>query len=450
MSKPIVAVVGRPNVGKSTLVNRLAESRDAIVHESRGVTRDRSYHTTDWNGREFVLIDTGGIESVKSKDVFAPRIREQALAACDEADVIIFVVDGTVGVTDEDEEVARVVRKTDKPAFLCVNKLDNPENETALWDFWSLGVGEPRAISAGHGHGTGDLLDDVVAAFPPETDDEDEEPEDDVLNVAIIGRPNVGKSSLANRLAKRNRSIVSDVAGTTRDAIDTMIEWKGQRFRLVDTAGMRKKTQVHEDVEYYSLVRGLEAMDRADVCLLVVDASVGVTEQDQKLLGMAVDRGCALVILLNKWDLITTEEQRNDVAQSLTQRLIFAPWAPSINVSALTGRAVAETVDPNEAEKVEIKNNFEPTVPGVAGVLDRKNLPTKDWDDPDIKLKVRWSGVNFYEFVLPNGNTIIMDPYWDDPNDAHNEYNYTPTDLSGGKWVHGGEYCVLTDRKSVV
>lgn len=343
MSKPIVAVVGRPNVGKSTLVNRLAETRAAIVHESRGVTRDRSYHTTDWNGREFVLIDTGGIESVKSKDVFAPRIREQALAACDEADVIIFVVDGTVGVTDEDEEVARVVRKSDKPTFLCVNKLDNPANDGDLWDYWSLGVGEPRAISAGHGHGTGDLLDDVVAAFPPETDEP--EPEDDALNVAIIGRPNVGKSSLANRLAKRNRSIVSDVAGTTRDAIDTMIEWKGQRFRLVDTAGMRKKTQVHEDIEYYSLVRGLEAMDRADVCLLVVDASVGVTEQDQKLVGMAVDRGCALVILLNKWDLITTEQQREEVAQSLTQRMTFAPWAPSINVSALTGRAVDKVLE---------------------------------------------------------------------------------------------------------
>ncbi|MDO5118499.1 MAG: ribosome biogenesis GTPase Der [Coriobacteriales bacterium] len=343
MPKPIVAVVGRPNVGKSTLVNRLAETREAIVHESRGVTRDRSYHTTDWNGREFVLIDTGGIESVKSKDVFAPRIREQALAACDEADVIVFVVDGTVGVTDEDEEVARVVRKADKPTFLCVNKLDNPDNEMAAWDFWSLGVGEPRAISAGHGHGTGDLLDDIVAAFPPETDEE--EPEDDALNVAIIGRPNVGKSSLANRLSKRNRSIVSDVAGTTRDAIDTMIEWKGQRFRLVDTAGMRKKTQVHEDIEYYSLVRGLEAMDRADVCLLVVDASVGVTEQDQKLVGMAVDRGCALVILLNKWDLITTEQQREEVAQSLSQRMNFAPWAPSINVSALTGRAIDKVLE---------------------------------------------------------------------------------------------------------
>ncbi|MBR1830019.1 MAG: ribosome biogenesis GTPase Der, partial [Atopobiaceae bacterium] len=277
------------------------------------------------------------------KDVFAPRIREQALAACDEADVIIFVVDGTVGVTDEDEEVARVVRKSNKPTFLCVNKLDNPANDGDLWDYWSLGVGEPRAISAGHGHGTGDLLDDVVAAFPPESDEE--EPEDDALNVAIIGRPNVGKSSLANRLAKRNRSIVSDVAGTTRDAIDTMIEWKGQRFRLVDTAGMRKKTQVHEDIEYYSLVRGLEAMDRADVCLLVVDASVGVTEQDQKLVGMAVDRGCALVILLNKWDLITTEQQRDEVAQSLAQHMTFAPWAPSINVSALTGRAVDKVLE---------------------------------------------------------------------------------------------------------
>ncbi len=343
MTKPIVAVVGRPNVGKSTLVNRLAVNRDAIVHESRGVTRDRAYHTTDWNGREFVLIDTGGIESAKSKDVFAPRIREQALAACDEADAIIFVVDGTVGVTDEDEEVARVVRKSEKPVFLVVNKIDDPTRELESWNYYSLGVGEPRPISAGHGHGTGDLLDEVVAVLPEEVE---EEPEDDALNVAIIGRPNVGKSSLANRLSKRNRSIVSDVAGTTRDAIDTMIEWKGMRIRLVDTAGMRKKNLVHEDVEYYSLVRGLEAMDRADVCILVVDASVGVTEQDQKLVGMAVDRGCALVVALNKWDLITTEKQREDVAASLAQRLGgFASWAPSVNMSALTGRATDKILE---------------------------------------------------------------------------------------------------------
>ena len=343
MPKPVVAVVGRPNVGKSTLVNRIAVSRDAIVHESRGVTRDRSYHDADWNGRDFTLIDTGGIESVKSKDVFAPRIREQALLACEEADVIVFVVDGTTGVTDEDEEVARIVRRVDKPVFLVVNKKDDPSREQdGLWDFYALGVGEPRPLSAGHGHGTGDLLDDIVAAFPEPTE---EEPEEDMLSLAIVGRPNVGKSSLANRLANKKRSIVSDVAGTTRDAIDTVIEWKGQPIKLVDTAGMRKKTQVHEDVEYYSLVRGLQAIDRADVCLLVVDATVGVTEQDQKVAGMAIDRGCGLVLILNKWDLVETDQQRDEIVSSIDKRLAFAPWIPTVNVSTLTGRATDKVLD---------------------------------------------------------------------------------------------------------
>lgn len=359
MPKPVVAVVGRPNVGKSTLVNRIAVSRDAIVHESRGVTRDRSYHEADWNGRDFTLVDTGGIESAKSKDVFAPRIREQALMACEEADVIVFVVDGTTGVTDEDEEVARILRKTDKPVFLVVNKKDNPATEQdGLWDFYALGVGEPRPLSAGHGHGTGDLLDDIVAAFPEPTD---EEADDDVLSLAIVGRPNVGKSSLANRLANKKRSIVSDVAGTTRDAIDTMIEWKGMPIKLVDTAGMRKKTQVHEDIEYYSLVRGLQAIDRADVCLLVVDATVGVTEQDQKVAGMAIDRGCALVLVLNKWDLVETEQQRDAIVASIDKRLAFAPWIPSVNVSALTGRATDKVlglaVAASEARASQLKTS---------------------------------------------------------------------------------------------
>ena len=359
MPKPVVAVVGRPNVGKSTLVNRIAVSRDAIVHESRGVTRDRSYHDADWNGRDFTLIDTGGIESAKSKDVFAPRIREQALMACEEADVIVFVVDGTTGVTDEDEEVARVLRRVDKPVFLVVNKKDDPATEQdGLWDFYALGVGEPRPLSAGHGHGTGDLLDDIVAAFPEQTEDE---PEDDMLSLAIVGRPNVGKSSLANRLANKKRSIVSDVAGTTRDAIDTVIEWKGQPIKLVDTAGMRKKTQVHEDVEYYSLVRGLQAIDRADVCLLVVDATVGVTEQDQKVAGMAIDRGCGLVLVLNKWDLVETEQQRNDIVASIEKRLAFAPWVPYVNVSALTGRAtdkvLALAVRAAESHQAQLKTS---------------------------------------------------------------------------------------------
>lgn len=344
MGKPLVAVVGRPNVGKSTLVNRLAERREAIVHESRGVTRDRSYHDTDWNGREFVLVDTGGIESIHSKDTFAPRIREQALMACEEADVIVFVVDGTVGVTDEDEEVARVVRRSKKPAFLVVNKIDDPSREMATWDFYQLGVGEPMPISAGHGHGTGDLLDQIVEVLPTE-DESARDPEDDALNIAIIGRPNVGKSSLTNRLVGSDRSIVSSVAGTTRDAVDVVVEHEGTRFRLVDTAGMRKKSQVHEDVEYYSMVRGLMAMDRADVCLLVVDASVGVTEQDQKIAVQAIERGCGLVVCLNKWDLVTTEQQREDVQASFERRMAFATWAPLVRISALTGRSCARALD---------------------------------------------------------------------------------------------------------
>ncbi|MCH3968311.1 MAG: ribosome biogenesis GTPase Der [Atopobiaceae bacterium] len=339
MTKPIVAVVGRPNVGKSTLVNRISQSREAIVHESRGVTRDRSYHDADWNGRDFVIVDTGGIESSRSDDPFANPIREQAEAACDQANVILFLVDGSVGVTEEDEAVARVLRKSDKPVFLLVNKCDDPaREEEALWDFYTLGVGEPRALSALHGHGTGDLLDEIISYFPGEDDEVEED--DGLVNVAIIGRPNVGKSSLTNRIAGSERSIVSDVAGTTRDAVDILVEHDGQRFRLVDTAGMRKRNVVHEDIEYYGLVRGLAAIERADVCLLVVDATVGVTEQDQKVAGLAIERGCALVILLNKWDLMRDADEREHVMQSLARRMAFATWTPVLRISALTGRSV--------------------------------------------------------------------------------------------------------------
>ena len=338
MAKPIVAIVGRPNVGKSTLVNRIAQKKEAIVHESRGVTRDHSYHEADWCGREFTLVDTGGIETGRSDDAFAGRIREQAEAACQEADVIIFVVDATTGVTEEDETVARILRRAGKPVFLVANKLDNPADDKTMWDFYALGLGEPRPISAVHGHGTGDLLDEVVAALP-EPAEEPEYPED-ALRVAIIGRPNVGKSSITNRFAGKNRSIVSDVAGTTRDALDVIVERGDKRYRLVDTAGMRKRNLVHEDVEYYSLVRGLRAIDEAEVCLLVVDASEGVTEQDQKIAGLAIERGCALIILLNKWDLVTDDHAREEVMQSVARRMTFAPWAPVIRVSALTGRSL--------------------------------------------------------------------------------------------------------------
>lgn len=341
MSKPVVAIVGRPNVGKSTLVNRIAQTSDAIVHESRGVTRDRSYHTADWNGREFSLVDTGGIEPLKSDDVFATSIRDQALAAAEEAAAILVVVDGSVGVTEEDESVARMVRRLKKPTFLLVNKLDNPERENdSLWEFYSLGLGDPIALSALHGHGTGDLLDDVVAVLPPETDERDEEP--DTLRVAIIGRPNAGKSSLFNRMIGNDRSIVSDIAGTTRDAIDTVVVREGRRYRMVDTAGIRKKSTIYENIEYYSMVRGLRAIDRADVALLVVDATVGMTEQDQKVANLAIERGCALVVLLNKWDLLRDEHDRETVMETIARRLTLAPWAEVMRISALTGRSVVK------------------------------------------------------------------------------------------------------------
>lgn len=339
--KPIVAIVGRPNVGKSTLVNRIAQTADAIVHQSRGVTRDRSYHEANWNGRSFTLVDTGGIEPLKSEDVFSASIRDQALAACEEAAVILFVVDGTTGVTEEDESVARMLKRVKAPVFLLVNKLDNPDREgDNLWEFYSLGVGEPIAISALHGHGTGDLLDEVVALFPEEDDLPAEPSDPNSLSVAIIGRPNAGKSSLFNKIIGSDRSIVSDIAGTTRDAIDTIVERDGRRYCMVDTAGIRKKSTVYENIEYYSMVRGLRAIDRADVALLVVDSTTGMTEQDQKVANLAIERGCALVILLNKWDLLKDDRERERVMETVDRRLTLAPWASVLRISALTGRSV--------------------------------------------------------------------------------------------------------------
>ncbi len=337
--KPIVAVVGRPNVGKSTLVNRITQTSDAIVHESRGVTRDRSYYDADWSGHEFTLVDTGGIEPMKSEDIFSASIRDQALAAAEEADVILFVVDGSVGVTEEDESVARMIKRAKKPTFLLVNKLDNPDREQErLWEFYSLGVGDPIAVSALHGHGTGDLLDDVVALLPKSY--EDEKIDDGILSVAIIGRPNAGKSSLFNKILGSDRSIVSNVAGTTRDAIDTVIERGDKKYRLVDTAGIRKKSTVYENIEYYSMVRGLRAIDRADVALLVIDSSTGMTEQDQKVANLAIERGCAIVVLLNKWDLLPDDHAREQMMETVERRMGMAKWANYLRISALTGRSV--------------------------------------------------------------------------------------------------------------
>lgn len=340
MALPIVAVVGRPNVGKSTFVNRIAEADEAIVHEMRGVTRDRSYHKADWNGIEFKLIDTGGIE-MGTEDQFQGSIRSQAFEATSEADVIVFIVDGKTGINADDEEVARILRKTSKPVLLAVNKLDTPNKLDELWEFYQLGLGDPFPISATHGHGTGDLLDEVVDHLRKvDCSFEDEEDDEDIINVAIIGRPNAGKSSLTNRLTNNDRSIVSDVAGTTRDAIDTVVVHDGKKYRIVDTAGLRRKSQIDEDVEYYGFVRAMRAIDRADVALLVIDGSIGLTDQDQRVAGFAAERGCAMIIVLNKWDLVEGPEAKAEVRERIEDRMTFVGYAPVVATCALTGKKV--------------------------------------------------------------------------------------------------------------
>lgn len=334
MSLPIVAVVGRPNVGKSTFVNRIAQAHEAIVHAAPGVTRDRSYHKADWNGVEFMIIDTGGIE-MTTDDAFGESIRKQAIMAAEEADVVLFMVDGSTGVLTGDEDVAKVLKRSRKPVFLLVNKLDTPNNDLAIHDFWSLGLEDPWAISSMHGHGTGDLLDAVVAALPADQNEE----EQTGIGVAFIGKPNAGKSSLFNRMAGRERTIVSPVPGTTRDSIDTLVDREGVLYRLVDTAGLRRKSQIDESVEYYSFVRAMRAIDRADVALLMIDASKGITDGDQRVARFAEERGCAIVVLFNKWDLVD-EDMRLAIEDDIPRKLGFVSYAPILRISALTGRNV--------------------------------------------------------------------------------------------------------------
>lgn len=355
MALPIVAVVGRPNVGKSTFVNRIAQKEEAIVHEARGVTRDRSYHTAEWCGKHFMLIDTGGIE-MNRDDEFQTGIRAQADMATREADVIVLLVDGRTGLLADDEEVSRLLKRTKKPVFLVVNKVDTPGSERETYDFWNLGLGTPWPVSATHGNGTGDLLDAIVAELP----DAQPEPDDGAINVAIIGRPNAGKSSLTNRMAGTERSIVSEVAGTTRDAVDTTVEHDGQLYRLIDTAGLRRKGAIDEDVEYYGFVRAMRAIDRCDVALLVIDASIGLTDQDQRVANFAKERGCAIVVLLNKWDLMKGDEyERTLLLDRIEDRLGFIGWAPVLRISALTGHNTHKIF----AEVDAVYHNYSKQVP---------------------------------------------------------------------------------------
>ncbi|MEA5019409.1 MAG: ribosome biogenesis GTPase Der [Gordonibacter sp.] len=378
MPLPLVAVVGRPNVGKSTFVNRIAQADEAIVHEMRGVTRDRSYHEADWNGVPFKLVDTGGIE-MGDDDAFQGFIRNQAIAGANEADAIVFLVDGKTGINADDEEVARILRRTKKPVFLAVNKMDTPNREDELWEFYQLGLGDPWAVSATHGHGTGDLLDAIVEALLQIELPEDDNESDESINVAIIGRPNAGKSSLTNRLTQNDRSIVSDVAGTTRDAIDTHIVHEGTRYTIVDTAGLRRKSQIDEDVEYYGYVRAMRAIDRANVVLLVIDSTLGLTDQDQRVAGYALERGCAMVIVLNKWDLVEGPEAKAEIRERIADRMMFVGYAPVIAISALTGKKVDRIWDALDTAY----KNFSQTIPTnklntwLAGIRESGHTVTK-------------------------------------------------------------------------
>ena len=343
MSKPIVAVVGRPNVGKSTLFNRLAGERISIVQDTPGVTRDRIYADVEWTGRKFTLIDTGGME-IGAEDIILKQILQQAEIAIETADVVLFVTDGNTGMTDDDKQVANMLRKTKKPVVLAVNKVDSVERDSMnIYEFYELGIGDPIAISAGQALGLGDMLDEVIAYFP-EQQEYDEE--DEVIKVAIIGKPNVGKSSLINKILGEDRLIVSDIAGTTRDAIDTPIEIDGQKYIFIDTAGMRRKSKIKEEIERFSIIRAGAAVERCDVAILLIDANEGITDQDTKIAGIAHERGRAAIIAVNKWDAIEKNDKTmNQYLKDIGNELAYMPYAPKVFISALTGQRIKRMLE---------------------------------------------------------------------------------------------------------
>ncbi len=343
MSLPVVAVVGRPNVGKSTLLNRIVGRREAIVEERPGVTRDRKEVAADWRGRPFLLVDTGGW--LPGGTALDEKVSRQSEVAIAEADVILFVVDVAIGIAEEDARVAELLRRSSVPVLLAVNKVDGVSREAAVWEFVRLGVGDPYPVSALHGRGTGDLLDALVDALPPEvadTPDRQADPDDGprVFGVAIVGRPNVGKSTLFNRLIGEERAVVHDLPGTTRDSIDTVVDTGDGPIRFIDTAGMRRKSKIDDGTEYYSFVRALQSVDKADVALLVIDATVGVTHQDQRLAERVDASGCPVVVLLNKWETLDSES-RAQVTGQLGRRLHFLGEATVLRISALSGKGVS-------------------------------------------------------------------------------------------------------------
>ncbi|MEJ7846274.1 MAG: ribosome biogenesis GTPase Der [Acidimicrobiales bacterium] len=364
VARPVVAIVGRPNVGKSTLLNRVIGRREAIVEEHPGVTRDRKEVDAEWAGREFTLVDTGGwLPGGSNLDEKVSRQSEKAMA---DADAILFVVDAAVGVTEEDDRVADVLRRTGRRVLLVANKVDGESREPLVWDLLRLGIGDPFPVSALHGRGTGDMLDELVSGFAPEAvpepvdDDGDDAEEQKVFSVAIVGRPNVGKSTLFNRLIGEDRAVVHDMPGTTRDAVDTVVDTPDGPIRFVDTAGMRRASKIDDGTEYYSLVRALQAVDRSDVALLVVDATTGVTAQDQRLAERIDAAGCPVVLLVNKWELLDAEA-RTDLDWQVSDKLRFLGESVVLKISAINGKGVHRLL------------------PALAGVIDAydRRVPTR-------------------------------------------------------------------------
>lgn len=342
MSKPIVAVVGRPNVGKSTLFNQIGGRRISIVDDIPGVTRDRIYTEAEWLGRKFTLVDTGGFEPFSQEDI-PQQIRQQAGIAIDTADVIVFVVDGQQGLTTDDIEVAAILRKTEKPVVLAVNKLDSTSLHDARYEFYKLGIGEPLIVSAVHKHGLGDLLDSVIEHFDSQSMDEQTA---DSIKIAVVGKPNSGKSSLVNRILGEQRVIVSDVPGTTRDAVDTTFAFEGRDYTIIDTAGIRKKSKIDESLEYYSVLRAMSAINRCDVALIVIDASEGITEQPVKIAGLVHEEGKPSILVMNKWDLIEKDTHTiNEYRKKIMENFSYMDYAPSLFISAKSGLRVNKTIE---------------------------------------------------------------------------------------------------------
>ncbi len=399
MAKPIVAIVGRPNVGKSHLFNKLTGRRTAIVEDTPGVTRDRLYGECDWNGRTFALVDTGGIEPEGGSQMLQ-FMRRQAEIAIAGADVVILVTDVTVGLTAADSTVAAMLQRAKKPTVLAVNKCDSigPVNPD-IYEFYSLGLGDPIEVSAVHGHGTGDLLDACVAAFPPE---EAEEDDDERIKVAIVGKPNVGKSSLLNRILGEERTIVSDVPGTTRDAIDSDFENEWGKYRFIDTAGMRRKSKVDDAIERYSNLRSISAIERADVCLILIDAREGVTEQDTKIAGLAHEAGKASIIVVNKWDAV---EKETNTMQKMTEEvrrdLSYMTYAPVVFLSALTGARVDKLFE--QIEAVANAAAMRITTGMLNGILEDATARVQPPTDKGRRLKIYYitqAGVKPPHFVI--------------------------------------------------